>query len=105
MKNDEEWPSLISCFSDGQTFRQRPIFFAFEDWKQIASLIAETYEYLAAAATIVSGKIVAAANLWEQPGASMTDAVSKNLEVGKLVPSILNSQHQTYHISHSRATQ
>ena len=40
----------------------------------------ETYEQLAAAATIVSGKIVKAANLREQTSAFMTDAASKNLK-------------------------
>ena len=102
---DGEWPSLISCFSDGQTFRHRPIFFAFEDWKQIVSLIVETYECLAAAATIASGKTVKAANLWGKTDAFMTDAASKNLEIEKLVPRILNYQHQLYHIlskSHTR---
>ena len=56
------------------------MFFAFEDQKQIASLFMETYERLATAATIVSGKIVTAANLWEQTDAFMTDAASKNLK-------------------------
>ena len=41
---DGEWPGLISSFSDGLTFRHRPIVFAFEDRKQIASLIVETYK-------------------------------------------------------------
>ena len=40
------------------------MFLAFEDQKQIASLIVEMYECLSAAATIVSGKIITAANLW-----------------------------------------
>ena len=48
---DGEWPSLISRFSDWQTFRQRPIFFGFADWKQIASHIVKTYERLAAVTT------------------------------------------------------
>ena len=58
----------------------------------------ETYEHLAAAATIVSGKIVTTANLWEKTDAFMTDAASKNLEIEKLVPRILNSEYQPYHI-------
>ena len=32
---DGEWPSLILNFSNGQKFRLRPIFFAFEDRNQI----------------------------------------------------------------------
>ena len=95
---DREWPSLISRFPDGQIFRHRPIFFAFEDRKQIFSLIVEMYERLAATATVVSGKIVAAANLWEKADAFMTDAASKNVEIKKPVPRILNSQHQPHHI-------
>ena len=87
---DGEWSSLILRFSDGQTFRHRLIF-AFEDWIQIASLIVDMYERLAAAASIVSGNIFTTANLWEQTDAFMTDSASKNLEVEKLVPSILNS--------------
>ena len=77
---DGEWPSLILSFSDGQTFRHRPIVFAFEDRKQIASLIVETYERLAAAATIINGEIITAANLWEETDVFMTDAASKNLK-------------------------
>ena len=74
----------LVCFHafliDGQTFRHRPIFFAFEDQKQIVSVIVETYECLAAAATIVSGKIITPANLLERTDAFMIDAASKNLK-------------------------
>ena len=56
------------------------MFLAFEDQKQIASLIVEMYECLSAAATIVSGKIITAANSWEQTDVFMTDAASKNLK-------------------------
>ena len=50
------------------------------------------YERLTAAASIVSKKTGTTANLWKKTDAFMTDATSKNLEVKKLVLSILNSQ-------------
>ena len=78
MENDLVWFHAFPI--NGQTFRHRATFFAFEDRKQIASLIVETYERLAAVATIVSGKIVTAANLWEQTDAFMNDAASKTLK-------------------------
>lgn len=56
------------------------------------------YERLTAAASIVSKKTGTTANLWKKTDAFMTDAVSKNLEVKKLVPSILNSQQQSNEI-------
>ena len=95
---DEEWTSLISHFSDGQTSRRRPIFFASENWKHIFSLIVDMYERLTAAASIVSKKTGTTANLWKKTDAFMTDAASKNLEVKKLVLSILNSQQQSCEI-------
>ena len=39
---DGEWPSLILNFSDQQKFRLRPLFFAYEDRKQIKNLIVES---------------------------------------------------------------
>ena len=74
------------------------MFFAFEDQKQIASLIVETCEFLAAAATIVSGKINTAANLWDQNDAFMTDAASKNLKnlLKDLYPSV--TSHITFFV-------
>ena len=56
MEND-----LVSfhAFSiNGQTFRHRPMFFAFEDQKQFASLIVKMYECLAAAATIFMERLL-----------------------------------------------
>ena len=45
---DGDWPSLILRFSDGQEHRLRPLFFAYEDRKQIVELFVETLKRLSA---------------------------------------------------------
>ena len=39
---DGEWPAIIIAFSDGKEYRLRPLFFAYEDRKQIAALLFKT---------------------------------------------------------------
>ena len=85
-------------FSDQQKFRLRPLFFAYEDRKQITNLIVETYERLAAAATVFKKFEIKVTDLWERTDAFMSDVVAKNLEIEKTVPKIINSAHEPYHI-------
>lgn len=81
---DGEWTSIVLNFSDGREYRLRPLFFAYEDRKQIADLFVETYTRPAEAATaadITLDSSVTALSLWENTNALMTDAVSKNLKI------------------------
>ena len=94
---DGEWPCLILNFSDKQKFRLCPLFFAYEDRDQITSLIVETYERLATAATIYTSRNIEAAQLWENTDALMTDSVTKNLGIEDTIPVRLNSTHKPFH--------
>ena len=95
---DEDWPTIILRMSDGQEFRLRPLFFAFEDREQITSLFVETLTRLAEAASIFNQSICQASTLWENICALMTDAVTKNLEVEKSIAAKLNSDHIPLHL-------
>ena len=85
-------------FSDKQHFRLRPLLSALKDWAQIVSLIVESFEHLACAASIFMEREITSSQLWEHVDAFMTDSVAKNLEVEKIVPQIIGSNHIPYHI-------
>ena len=96
---DGEWSSVILNFSDGQKFWLRPLFFAFENRNpNYESLIVETYERLAAAASEFNKSNIQASDLWGKTDAFMSDAVAKNFEIEKTVPNVLHSDHEPYHI-------
>ena len=59
----------------------RPLFFAYEDRTQIVALVHETLHRLAVAA----GDSCIAKTLWTKIDALMTDAVSKNLQIEKVL--------------------
>ena len=65
---------------------------------KLRSLIVETYERLAAAASEFNKSNIQASNLWGKTDALMSDAVAKNLEIEKTVPNVLHSDHEPYHI-------
>ena len=62
---DGEWPAIIIAFSDGKEYRPRPLFFAYEDRKQITALLFETYTRLAAAASI-NNTLISPIKLWRK---------------------------------------
>ena len=95
---DGEWPSIIIRFSDGREFVLRPMFFAYEDCEQIIELSAETFERLAAAASIHEGRDNNTVTLWECIDAIMTDAVSKNLKIVEGISKLLGSNHKPHHL-------
>ena len=76
---DGEWPALILNFADGPRFNLRPLFFAYEDHKNISELIFETYSRLAAATSIALKQDIDAKSLWEKTNNLMTDSVTKKL--------------------------
>ena len=63
----------------------------------MARLIVESLERLACTASISMEKEITS-QLWEQGDAFMADSVAKNLEVEKMVPQIIGSNHIPYHI-------
>ena len=95
---DGEWPSIILIFSDGVEYVLRPLFFAYEDCEQITELFVETYSRLADAASVVKGKVITPASLWEKTNAIMTDAVSKNLHIEDYIGQAIGSDHRPHHL-------
>ena len=93
-----EWPAILLNFSDGQEFVLRPLSFAYEDRDNITDLLVETYHRLADAVSIYLKKVIEPIKLWEQTTAIMTDSVSKNLEIEKLIAASLNSKYVPLHI-------
>ena len=93
-----EWPAILLNFSNGQEFVLRPLFLAYEDRNNITLLLAETYYRLADALSIYLNKVIEPVKLWEQTTAIMTDSVSKNLGIEKLIAASLNSQHIPFHL-------
>ena len=69
--------------------------FAYEDRKQIAALLFETYTRLTAAASINNTLI---SPIQGGKTAIMRDAVSKNHRIGELVTKMLKSNHIPYHL-------
>ena len=99
-KIDGEWPSIIFSFSDKQRYVLRPIFFAYEDRKQIVNLLVETFERLA---LLVNGganqlPLISAKSLWEKISIIMTDSVEKNLHIENDIAAALHSAHIPLHL-------
>ena len=95
---DGEWPAIIFYFSNGDKFVLRPLFFAYEDRKQIAELLVETYSRLSVAACVDKQENITPAALWEKTDAIMTDSVLKNLKIEDLIGESLGSDHRAYHL-------
>ena len=83
-KIDGDWPALILIFSNSCRFPLQPMFFAYEDRKQIAHLIIETYHQLSSALTLHDIPATAK-EMWEKSIALKNDLVSRNLKVEELV--------------------
>ena len=49
---DGQWPAIILYFSNRDEYVLRPLFFAYEDRKQIAELLVETYSRLSVVASV-----------------------------------------------------
>lgn len=95
---DGDWPSLIFNFSDGRQFYLRSLYFSIEDRANIVRLVVETYERLAAAASIAMNVTISAKMMWEKTDCIMTDSVSKNHYIGPLVAKALESNHVPKHL-------
>ena len=95
---DGEWASIILNFSNNRQYSLRSIYFSYEDRNNIVRLICETYKRLATAASTVLKESVTPSSLWQNTCAFMTDAVSKNLDVEKLVSQELGSNHIPHHL-------
>ena len=93
---DGEWPAIILYFSNRDEYVLRPLFFAYEDRKQIAELLVETYSRLSVAASVDKQENITPAVLWEKTDAIMTDSVSKNLKIEDLIGESLGSGHLIY---------
>ena len=95
---DGDWPSIILRFTDGEEFRLRPFFFAYEDREQITLLFTETLGRLAAAASIRKGVACKPIDLWEKVIALMTDSLTKNLGIEQTIATSLGSNHLPFHL-------
>ena len=95
---DGEWPALLLIFSNNQRFSLRPIFFSYEDRENITSLIVETYDRLALAASVSLSSTVTVRDLWHKTTCLMTDAVSKNLKIGQLIADKLETSYVPFHL-------
>ena len=81
-KIDGEWPAIILNFSGKERYSLRPLFFAYEDRKQIVRLPVETFQHLALLVTPTDPCVpVTAKELWANVKIIMTDSVEKNLHV------------------------
>ena len=74
------------------------MFFAYEDSKQIAELLVETYSRLSVVASVDKQENITPAALWEKANATMTDSVLKNLKIEDLIGESLGSDHRAYHL-------
>ena len=95
---DGDWPSIILRFTNGEEFRLRPLFFAYEDREQITLLFTETLGRLAAAASIRKGIACKPSDLWEKIFALMTDSPTKNLGIEETIATSLGSNHIPLHL-------
>lgn len=86
-----EWTSLIIIVGD-EVFRLRPLQLGKETRDQIADFIIENLNRLA----ILGG--TSAKVLWEKITALMTDSVSKNMEIEKIIAQKLESLHIPLHL-------
>ena len=84
-KIDGERPAILLNFSDGYQFVLRPLYFAYEDRKQIVDLLIESLPRLANAASIETKCQITVNALWEKIESFMTDAVAKNLKVTEYI--------------------
>ena len=96
---DGEWPSLILNFKsdtpeDNEIFMLRALFFANEDREQISRLVIETFNRL----HVACNREKTSKELWGNIYAFMTDSVTKNLKVEKLVAERLDSSQVPIHI-------
>lgn len=96
---DGEWPSIILRFSDGEEYRLRPLFFAYEDRQQITDLFVESLTRMASTLHVFyDNPNIQASTLWAKIDALMTDAVTKNLEIERTITKALNSDHRPFHL-------
>ena len=95
---DGEWPAIILYFSNGDKYVLRLLFFAYEDRKEIAELLIETYSRLSYAAPVDKLENITPTALWEKTNAIMTDSVSKNLKIEDLIGESPGSDHQPYQL-------
>ena len=87
-KIDGDWPCLILIFTNNLRFSLRPLFFAYEDRKNMVRLIVEIYIRLALTITSID-QAASAKDLWEKTTAIMTDSVSTNLKIEDGVADVL----------------
>lgn len=87
-----EWTSLIFEFSNGQKFSAKPLPLGIENRESIVDFFYEQIHRLAEAANVEPKRI------WEAIDCFMTDAVSKNLEVPKMIAQRLGSSHIPHHL-------
>ena len=102
---DGEWPSIILRFSDGEEFRLRHLFFAYEDREQITELFVETLKRLSAAISIAENQDIPPSDLWGKIDALMTDIVTKNLNIEDSIPLALESQHHPHLLCRSHTVE
>ena len=79
--------------SDGQEFRLRPLFFAYEDRDQITELFVETFTRLSIAVNVAQNRKTTPLELWKKVDALMTDAAVKNLGIETTISNALGSDH------------
>ena len=87
---------MIFNFSDGRQFYLRSLYFSIEE--NIVGLVVETYERLAAAASLAMNVTISAKMMWEKTDCIMTDSVSKNHYIGPLVAKAPGSNHVPKHL-------
>ena len=106
-KIDGEWPAIILNFGGNDRYSLRPIFFAYEDRKQITRLIIETLQRLAFLVTTKENQVVTAKVLWEKVMIIMTDSAEKNLHIEDSIALELRSQHKPFimQITHSHTVE
>ena len=93
-----DFVSLVMSFSNLESFRFMPLYFAYEDRENIIRYFVESYQRLSICSTEVQGHPVSAASLWEKTDAIMTDAVAKNLKIEDGIAQQLGSDHIPKHL-------
>lgn len=88
-----EWVSFVVHFSDREEkYRLRPLYLAFENRANAASIFVEQFKRLGFLCNIEPK------NVYEQINAIMTDSVSKMLGIEDLIADQLRSYHKPYHL-------
>ena len=95
---DGDWPSIILRTSNGEEFRLRPLFFAFEDRDQITDLLVETFKRLGAAISVIENFTIQPSYLWGKVDALVTDSVTKNLSIEITIAASVNSLRHPHHM-------